>query len=244
MMRTRFTKVLAIVLALVMTIGLLPMSAIADEAGLAGISGEYTYNGVTAKVHAPDGAFPEGTTLSIEPVVTQAETQKIQDAIEETPDVAPVTDMVAFDISFLDAEGAELQPNSGYTVDVSFDVAKNEKMKDAQQADALSVIHMDESSGETKPVEMETKDTVDSNTVAVEADSFSIYVVGTKTVATYEFYNGSNMVDTQIVKTGDKLTEPAAPAADSGKYFDGWYTAETNGEKFTDFNVALSSTYH
>jgi len=215
-MRTRFTKVLAIVLALVMTIGLLPMSAIADEAGLAGISGEYTYNGVTAKVSAPAGAFPEGTVLSILPVESETETQQIQDAIEETPDVAPVTNLVAFDISFLDASGSELQPAAGYTVDVRFDVSSNSLVDDAKE---LSVIHMEEQpNGETTPVEMETKDVPDA-TVAVEADSFSIYVVGNPVVATYNFYNGTTLVSTQTVKNGKTLTEPAAPAAASGESF-------------------------
>jgi uncharacterized repeat protein (TIGR02543 family) len=247
MMRTRLTKVLALILALVMTIGLLPMSAMADEAGLAGISGEYTYNGVTAKVHAPDGAFPDGTTLSIKPVVDTQETKTIQDAIENAPDVAPVTDMVAFDISFLNAEGVELQPNAGYTVDVSFDVAKNEKMKDAQQADALSVVHMEEQpNGETKPVEMDTKKTEQKDAVSVDAESFSIYVVAANPVVTYTFYDkdGSKLtVDNavQIVKNGDTLYEPTAPAVD-GKSFAGWYTAETEGDLFNGFGTQSGIT--
>ena len=38
---------------------------------------------------------------------------------------------------------------------------------------------------------------------------------------TYEFYNGSTLISTQIVKNGDTLLEPQVPAQD-GKVFTGW----------------------
>ena len=59
--------------------------------------------------------------------------------------------------------------------------------------------------------------------------------VPTATV-TYTFYVDGEVYNTQTLKDGETLTAPADPEAD-GKTFDGWYTAETDGEKFTAFGV-------
>ena len=54
--------------------------------------------------------------------------------------------------------------------------------------------------------------------------------------ATYNFLVEGEVYATQTVKNGGTLSEPAAPEVE-GKTFDGWYTAETGGEKFTAFGV-------
>lgn len=54
--------------------------------------------------------------------------------------------------------------------------------------------------------------------------------------ATYTFYVNGEVYNIQTLKDGETLTAPADPEAD-GKTFDGWYTAETDGEKFTAFGV-------
>lgn len=51
---------------------------------------------------------------------------------------------------------------------------------------------------------------------------------------TYEFYNGEAKVDEQIIKTGDTLLEPEIETQ-KGKRLKGWYTAQENGDLFTDF---------
>lgn len=56
-------------------------------------------------------------------------------------------------------------------------------------------------------------------------------------VRTYIFMNGDTILSTQKVKNGETLLEPEAPAAGEGKVFDGWYTAQTGGEKFTAFGA-------
>ena len=53
---------------------------------------------------------------------------------------------------------------------------------------------------------------------------------------TYTFYVDGEVYNTQTLKDGETLTAPADPETD-GKTFDGWYTAETDGEKFTVFGV-------
>ena len=54
--------------------------------------------------------------------------------------------------------------------------------------------------------------------------------------ATYNFLVEGEVYAAQTVKDGETLSEPAAPEAE-GKTFDGWYTAEIGGEKFTAFGV-------
>ena len=51
---------------------------------------------------------------------------------------------------------------------------------------------------------------------------------------TYVFYNGETKVDEQIIKTGDTLLEPEI-GTQPGKRLKGWYTAQENGDLFTDF---------
>jgi len=51
---------------------------------------------------------------------------------------------------------------------------------------------------------------------------------------TYEFYIGSDLISTQIVKQGEMLKQPATPETPEGKVFTGWYDDET-GKLFTGF---------
>lgn len=54
-----------------------------------------------------------------------------------------------------------------------------------------------------------------------------------KSYYTYEFYNGSELISTQIVKEGDTLYQPATPTTEEGKVFTGWY--DEKGNLFTGF---------
>lgn len=61
-------------------------------------------------------------------------------------------------------------------------------------------------------------------------------------VATYNFYNGTELVQSEKIKNDESLKEPEAPATVEGQTFDGWYTAAEGGEKFTSFGTALTVT--
>lgn len=52
---------------------------------------------------------------------------------------------------------------------------------------------------------------------------------------TYEFYNGSDLISTQIVKEGDTLYQPETPATVEGKVFTGW--VDKSGKAFTGFGT-------
>ena len=67
-----------------------------------------------------------------------------------------------------------------------------------------------------------------SLTSIVQPDDQSYY--------TYEFYNGSELISTQIVKQGDELYRPETPVTPEGKVFTGWYdNALCQGDPFTGF---------
>ena len=173
--------------------------------------------------------------------------QAVADAMEGVEEVDPMS-MVAFDITFTDADGNELQPADGHTVSVRFEVASSSGLV-TDETSALQVYHVETDEAKApvsaEPVGQATvvEDTSADQTVEVEADSFSIYVVVPEFYATiaYEFYVANDMVAKQIVKNGESLLEPEAPVStDEGQLFLGWYTAETEGEKFTNFNNPIS----
>ena len=126
------------------------------------ISGHETYQGVTVYVDAPAGAFPEGTALNIRPVVQEAAplslldtitgteaaeataedvAQAVADAMEDVEEIDPLS-MVAFDITFTDADGNELQPADGHTVSVRFEVEAASNLI-TEETGTLQVYHVE-----------------------------------------------------------------------------------------------------
>lgn len=210
------------------------------------ITGSETAGGVTVNVDAPEGAFPAGTTLKITPIsgiknFLDIPMNKIENSLEdELADSSDLTGAVAFDITFIDQNGKEIQPDAAYSVSVTFTV------EDAADAlgdpDRLQAFHMENISDKnpqavSAPVDVKPDA---QNEVKVDATQFSIYVIAgqkaPKTI-TYQFHVGSNIVSTQIVKKGDTLNQPESPATESGKAFKGWFSAAEGGEAFTGFGI-------
>ena len=195
---------------------------------------EFTYsetiNGVTVSVHANKGVLPEGVSASIEEI-------EVSDA---TLSSADLTDAVAYDINLYDADGGKLDNSwsENGTVRVSFAGSRIREM--SEDADTLSVLHVDNSGNVQETVA--TKDVSGSTTSAIgfDASHFSIYVVGTDekpALATYNFYDkdGKTILSTQIVKDGETLYEPEVKSYEGYKFV-GWYTeANGNGTGFTAF---------
>lgn len=72
------------------------------------------------------------------------------------------------------------------------------------------------------------------NVLAASPAVMRIVKPDTDKYITYEFYNGEAKVDEQIIKTGDTLLEPEIETQ-KGKRLKGWYTAQENGDLFTNF---------
>ena len=132
------------------------------------IISRYTQGNVTVNVQAPEGAFPGGTTVSIAPVY---QTNDLVDAIDS---VETTEDIVAFDITFYDIDGYEIQPRDGYTVNVSFELAASSEL--ARDDATLQVYHIDDAQNAT-PVGAEIPSSSEGVEVSVEAESFSVYAV-------------------------------------------------------------------
>ena len=88
-----------------------------------------------------------------------------------------------------------------------------------------------------------------ANSASFAGSSFSVYAIVGGTYQedptqlprwTYEFYVGTTMVNTQIVKDGDTLYEPSVPDAGTNQRFVGW---RVEGETTNiDFSSAVSVT--
>ena len=140
-------------------------------------------------------------------------------AVEETVTEKDkeVDSAIALDITIVNADGIEIQPNG--IVNVSFENV-------AVGGEEVNVYHVtDDASTVTE---------VATNTQSFDANHFSIYVItGEKKVelTTFNFVAEGNTVSTQIVKTGDTLITPTAPDI-AGKAFVEW---QENGSKFDGF---------
>ena len=179
-------------------------------------------NGVSVEVSAPEGAFPENTTMYVAPANYSAVV-----AAAEAVD-APVEDVKAVDITFMNAEGTEIEPLSAINVSLKSSVI-------AESNEAV-IVHVDDNN----VAEVVTEDKIveeSYNEITFAADEFSVYaIVPNDPRAFYEFYVDGVLVETQIVKAGDELVEPAEPAGEG--HFLGWF----NGDAQVTFGIVSSVT--
>ena len=181
-------------------------------------------DGAKVTVKAPAGAFDEDVTLRVKTVSSSS----VESAI--TAQDKNVTDIAAYDITIVDKNGKEVQPAKAVSVKIS-----SANLEDS----ATAVYHVNDAKTTAESVSASTQ----GKSASFQAEHFSIYVVvGDKpALATYEFYNGDEQVDSQTVKDGETLDEPEAPAKD-GYIFNGWYTAATGGQKFDSFGKQTVTT--
>ena len=157
-------------------------------------------NGVKVSVSADEGIFPAGTLLRVTDVSAYTALAAAEQALD-----AEVVDAVGVDISFLDADGQEIEPANKQLVNV------NIRLPQALDGDEFTVIHKDDAGVVTQLLEADAAE----RTASFDAGEFSLYVVvGTENGVvrrTVNFYDGETLVATQIVKNGDTLLEPAVP---------------------------------
>lgn len=183
---------------------------------------------ITAVVYESDasitlsGKMPEDAVAEAYPVQVAIEGQNV---------------LAAYDITIYDAEGNVFQPEAGAIRVEIADAAVTEALDGEED---ISVYHME--NAEAMPQQIEEVNT-ENQVVAFDAESFSIYVVTTPEThyaCTYNFYdgNGEDTVNTQILSAGETLIEPETPNSGDHQVFDGWYTAQEGGTKFTRFGKA------
>ena len=176
-----------------------------------------TAGNVTVHVTAAEGVLPSGAQLIVKRVTRKAILNAVEETVTEKD--KEVDSAIALDITIVNADGIEIQPNG--IVNVSFENV-------AVGGEEVNVYHVtDDASTVTE---------VATNTQSFDANHFSIYVItGEKKVelTTFNFVAEGNTVSTQIVKTGDTLITPTVPDI-AGKAFVEW---QENGSKFDGFGV-------
>ncbi|MBM6809094.1 InlB B-repeat-containing protein, partial [Faecalicoccus pleomorphus] len=118
-------------------------------------------DGATITIMAPKGSVPEKSTVVAEPVENDSIAQSIEDALNEEDKT--LNEYKAYDITILDKDGNEIQPEKDVQVSITgVSVSGEEK----------AVFHIDDSNKVEK-----VSDTSVGATTLFSAESFSIYVV-------------------------------------------------------------------
>ena len=214
-------------------------------------------NGVTITATAPKGVIPKGTKLDVTEVTADVKNVVAEKVVAENG--GNVNTVLAYDINLVlgDAYLDNSWSEQGY-VTVIF---SGEKVKQkTAQGNTVEIYAVDDSTVETlnannafiASAETLTLETVatEVNTqagmreVAFDASHFTIYAVVSiydKATRTYEFYNGEELVDTQIIKDGETLKEPEIPSSENGNQFLGW-SAEGEENDYQSFGTPIAVT--
>jgi len=178
-------------------------------------------DGVIVSVEAPEGAFPEGTTMVVSQVEMDDDTlSNVTDAVESSGEKKVVTAQ-AVDISFFDAEGTLIEPKLPIRV----------SMKSAlvSESENVALVHLTETAA-AEPAENAEAETTEApaaptaevvtdvqvvensdehNEIQFESDAFSVYVlVGTETITT-NFITADGETYTITVTYGPEAGIPA-----------------------------------
>ncbi len=179
---------------------------------------ETTDAGVAVSIAADAGTFPAGTTVSVKDVDAASAVAAAKNATDDD-----VVDAAAVDITFINAEGAEVEPANGKNVHVAIHPAQ------ALDGDDYNVVHIQDN-GNASALSQDNVAAASAEGATFNADSFSIYtVIGTKpfpATMTYRFFDSTDAttpVSVQKVKDGDTLKMPEIPQSKGGNAFIGWF---------------------
>ncbi|GAP68759.1 protein containing conserved repeat domain, partial [Bacteroidales bacterium 6E] len=213
--------------------------------------------GATIIVSADHGVLPKGTTLSVH-LLSDVEKQEYIRRLEAYTDIQFI-ESVAFDISLLNSQGIEIQPNGELMVGID-GVTFN------RTGDKTAVYHVENSSKKNlhnisfskKYIESENNDfsqstipvskhnTIQSkptkSAISFQTNHFSVYIVGTVATATYNFYVDGILTGSQIILNGEKLLEPNTPMELDGKMFSGWFLSGSSTPLTFGAPVTVNST--
>ena len=162
-------------------------------------SWERTAGGIKVTVDAPEGAFPENTTIAVTPVNGNRLKDTVSDAVS-----GEVLEVQAVDITFFDAEGHEIEP--AIPIRVSMTPAATQHAEEK-----TSVVHVDIAQQTAELVEQAVGTEFDNSEVVFDADAFTIYAIVYTYQVEYEYEvdgktftssmpGAENMTLTQIVQ--------------------------------------------
>ena len=136
---------------------------------------EKELSGVLVTVQADEGVFPIGATLRVRKL-SRVEEQHVDSAVKEKveEDNQDLLQSIIFDISMLDRDGAEVQPDTTKgEVRVNFSKLPFLKENAGQQ---ISVFHLNELGAEVEKLK-ESEIDEEENAVEVKAEHFSLFVL-------------------------------------------------------------------
>ena len=150
---------------------------------------------------AAEGVLPKGARLIVEQVNRKAILNAVENTVSDNN--KEMDSAVALDISIVDKDGNEIQPNG--IVNITF-------VNTGVSGDEVKIYHVeDDASAVTE---------IANNTDSFDASHFSIYVItgeNEPSLTTFNFVvndttvGKQTTVSTQIVKSGDTLIAPTAP---------------------------------
>ena len=135
---------------------------------------EETVGTLRVRIQAPEGAFPEGTTVR----VTAIEDEDVLNLVTR-PVEGEILQVMAVDISFFDAEGNEIEPALPIQVEmIPIENTENTETADSttEQTQIQTVVHLD-GEGNTTVVEQKEAEPTDTGAADFSADSFSVYAL-------------------------------------------------------------------
>lgn len=193
-------------------------------------------DGTIVTVSAPEGALEDGWTLHVKKVSSKSVKKAIENAVE---DADAIEEIKAFDITILDKDGNEVQPDG--SVQVSFSGAE-------VKGDAKEIYHVDDAKKNAEKV----SDATTENNVAFEAKHFSIYVmVGQSKVyantkdTSYELEVGQTLsLKSESTKTGKTWEVDNSDIVELTSYSNNWWgiSAEIKAKKEGSAVVSYNSS--
>lgn len=158
-------------------------------------------DGASVKVSAPEGALPEGATVTISVVTDKDVLEKFEKAAEVEGKV--IADIKIYDVTIWDAKGNEIQPDKSVEVTIS---------NTGMEGDDASVFHANDESAPVKKV----ADIDDASHASFEAEHFSpsAIVVFEDEVSVFEY---NKVIDLKYpVALDDHLKDGKVPYSDTG----------------------------
>ena len=144
---------------------------------------QYEDEDVIITVEAEPGVIPEGSTLSVTPIVSdekdadkQAQYEAVADKLAEKAEKEDydLAGFLAYDISFIDADGNETEPSDNVKVSINYKKAQAPENIVTDENTELRVMHLEENNeGEVQQVtDLSDEDTEnDAEETIIEADN-------------------------------------------------------------------------
>ena len=204
--------------------------------------------GLRVTVDAPEGAFPADARM----IVNEVRPDAVQDVVTNAGVQGEV--LIAADISFRNAEGAELEPDVPVEVAVTASMPKAKDLKVVHIGDDNAVEEVNQLPEGAAVSTASVQTASDARTLRFEAKSFSVYAVigegetGDNARATVNFYgkNTSTPVATFYVKNADLgddavlnviVYDPGVDGLGAKEIFKGWSISSKGTTDGLDYTV-------